>query len=430
MNITISGGWQPQAGLMPEKHKTTESAGEAHGLRPSEEDSARAEQRFSSSGSSVEAAPPSPPRDSVQRFPCLAEFVKGQKEKRQQELRDMHSTAKAKQGVRLGELSLSSYLLARAIDGRPVEDEDLQSLRKANDTVNETRRTLKYGRGNVKLDLLNTKGESSWRTIAGQNICDDQWERTKVKGSSENFLTLEAATAAFTGAGSCGEHGSVAAHIHAAKLSAGEKVHRVDHRTKDHGWAESSVGTDHEDRIVMDAWASGSAVFAPDSAYSNDVRQVEILDTWDGRTGPGANAAMNRQKQEFDRSRGEEWQSLQEKMKTPNYRLPPSNTGVLDPTPVIDASFVQRVVAKMKAPVNLDRLESSGIADENMPAAFNSPAQAPVPDMGEQLPRQENKIRLHNEIRAAGVARLLDANVKSATKHAATIVGSVKDMAS
>ena len=84
----------------------------------------------------------------------------------------------------------------------------------------------------------------------------------------------------------------------------------------------------------------------------------------------------------------------------------------------------------MKAPVNLDRLKSSGISYENVPAAFNEPAQAPVPDMGEQLPRQDSKIWLHNEIRAAGVACSLDANVKSATKHAATIIGSVKNMAS
>ena len=423
---------------MPEKHKTADSANEAQGLRPSGNHEERLEHRFSSSESPAEAIPFSLPRDSIQRFPHLTKFVREQREQREQrqpELRDMPSTADAKRGVRVGELQLSTYLLARAIDGRLVEDEDLQSLRKANDTVNETRRTLKHGRGNVRPDTLNTKSESSWRAIVGQNIGMELFSRAmsvtrllsgwyKVKGY---LYASAAAGSAFTGAGNCDEHGLVAAHIHAANLNDGEKVRLISSKQVAHVWAESRVDTDHERSIVMDAWAKGPAVFSQDSAYSKDSRKVSISYTWDKRTGPDANAAMNRQKQELDRSGLENFQSRLDELKRADYQ---PRWDTWDSEPVIDASFVQRVVAKMTAPINPDRLKSSSVSDENMPAAFNGTAQAQGTDVEEQLPQQDSKIGLRNEILAAGVARSLGANVKSATKHAATMISSVKDMAS
>ncbi|MGM9491358.1 hypothetical protein [Ideonella sp. YS5] len=162
------------------------------------------------------------------------------------------------------EIPLAAYVAARALDGRKVEPEDLDRLRRSDESLREARALLPYGRGNVREDHRQGFGQATTRVEAARTL---------------EFATLTASTAAralWAGAGNCGEHAVVTTFAHAGRLSAGsgETVVMLGNVVADHGWAESvmagarklsSLWKPDEKTIVLDAWKDGPAVFAPDS---------------------------------------------------------------------------------------------------------------------------------------------------------------------
>ncbi len=167
-----------------------------------------------------------------------------------------------------GEMLLAGYLLDRALDGRKVEGEDFDRLRRANDSVREVRALLPFGRGNVVEDIAAGQEESSTRVYGARKL------RGQLPDGPLGF-TSEAA-AIWAGAGNCFEHAVLAACVHAGRLNtvSGEMVTLLCNIRLDHAWAESVIPRPWKpsnlfrpDRraIVLDAWKDGPAVFGPDS---------------------------------------------------------------------------------------------------------------------------------------------------------------------
>jgi hypothetical protein len=162
------------------------------------------------------------------------------------------------------EIPLAAYVAARALDGRKVDTEDLDRLRRSDESLREARALLPHGRGNVREDHRQGFGQAAARVEAARTL---------------EFATLspDAATRAlWAGAGNCGEHAVVTTFAHAGRLGtgSGEAVVMLGNVVADHAWAESvisgprqlsSLWKSDEKAIVLDAWKDGPAVFAPDS---------------------------------------------------------------------------------------------------------------------------------------------------------------------
>ena len=162
------------------------------------------------------------------------------------------------------EIPLAAYVAARALDGRKVDPEDLDRLRRSDESLREARALLPFGRGNVREDSRRGFGEAAGRVEAAR---------------SQELVDLAPSTAAraiWAGAGNCGEHAVVTTFAHAGRLDAGsgEAVVMLGNLLADHGWAESvipgprrlsSLWKPDDKAIVLDAWKDGPAVFAPDS---------------------------------------------------------------------------------------------------------------------------------------------------------------------
>ena len=171
-------------------------------------------------------------------------------------------------------MPLASYLLARSILNKTIDDARLAPLLKANDSVTSAREKLSFGRGNVRADLQKSQ-EARWRT----EFCRDLNINLPHHGRPEVI-----AKALLMKAGNCGEYGGVVTYIHAAKLGEKEKVFSV-HGAKgfDHLWAE--LEAPGGSRIIMDAWADGPAILAEDSAFSYSKKKRQVMDSYDQQEG-------------------------------------------------------------------------------------------------------------------------------------------------
>jgi hypothetical protein len=157
------------------------------------------------------------------------------------------------------DVPLAGYLLARQADGRPVEGQDLDLLRDAHDSVREARSLLPLGRGNVREDIIATKGLSTGSVNIARHL-------------QKSLGTLSDGQAAIlVGAGNCGEHANLTAIAMASRAAMDIKARLTTRPLIDHTWTEASRKGDHKDRehtAVLDAWRDGPAVFAPDHAHA------------------------------------------------------------------------------------------------------------------------------------------------------------------
>lgn len=173
----------------------------------------------------------------------------------------------ASTGIARHELALAAYLTARLIVGRPVDPEDIARLRKANDSVDETRQRLPLGRGNVIEDIDATDGDSMWRANAAHSYAYHLDRQHGVPPSDLPQQTLHQAVAATAfAAGRCGEYSPTAAVLHTSRLQPGESLHIVSDSS--HQWTEARIGDDRDRAVVLDAWASGPPVLAPDGSHT------------------------------------------------------------------------------------------------------------------------------------------------------------------
>ncbi|NWC09084.1 hypothetical protein HX776_09675 [Pseudomonas agarici] len=172
---------------------------------------------------------------------------------------------------------LAAYVFARTVDNRLPNDIELGMLREANVSIKETQKLLSEGRGNVRSDLDRTQNDSFFRSFAMRSTLQ------KVRLSSAQ----RAALAVHARAGNCGEHSDVLMHVHAEKLSAGDRLHDVYNFIEDHE-AVILEGAGERPDILLDVWGSRhrtSAMNVIDSKYHNDARDLETIGTLTQKTG-------------------------------------------------------------------------------------------------------------------------------------------------
>lgn len=145
-------------------------------------------------------------------------------------------------GIARHELALAAYLTARLIVGRPVDPEDMARLRKANDSVDETRQRLPLGRGSVIEDIDATDGDSMWRANAARSYAHHLDRRHHVPRSDLPKQTLHQAVAATAfSAGRCGEYSPTAAVLHAEARPTARLVAAFDKMLGLGYWTEPQV---------------------------------------------------------------------------------------------------------------------------------------------------------------------------------------------
>jgi hypothetical protein len=253
--------------------------------------------------------------------------------------REMHAPRTA---LSDGECLLGGYLLDRHILGRPVVGSAFEQLRSANETVRETRRALRHGRGNVTADIEDSNGTSSLRTEAGR-LSKRAVAQKSASGEPLNPGVRVVAAATTAQAGKCGEHAHVAAFLHADKIGEDEHLYVVG--KADHSWAEWRGETsDRERDIVMDPWAKGPAIFAADGAFSRDAHKVDVDHHYDRTTGANAHAQLHELRQQrqwrMDAELGRQMKKLGPDFRYAEHRL-------WQPTSVLSDDFAQSVAHRM-----------------------------------------------------------------------------------
>ncbi|MFA0924486.1 avirulence protein [Xanthomonas fragariae] len=176
------------------------------------------------------------------------------------------------------DISLAGYLLSKAVIGDPVESHDIARLHKANSTVQETRARFPYGRGNVATDIAVSDHASSQHAQAAHDVFVDLVRGRAPESMLTNPTLGHAVVSEFVQGGHCAGYSAVATMLHVQKLQPEESIHYVQHNHHGHDWAEWRVPDGHHKTIVVDPWAQGPAVFAPDSRFAaNDQHTQERL---------------------------------------------------------------------------------------------------------------------------------------------------------
>ncbi|CAJ0698045.1 hypothetical protein R11007_02713 [Ralstonia holmesii] len=271
------------------------------------------------------------------------------------------------------ELALAAYLLARAVDGRPVAASEISRLRLANASVNETRQLLKHGRGNVDVDVRATHNESTWRTNAARTFRLERERKAKIPWNAFNQRApYSAAAASVFGAGNCGEHTSTTSVYHSRRLAPGEEVHYVSDPAAGHAWAEGRVpaaaaAEQPERTVVMDAWAAGPAVLASDGRFAKRRDGLETTLHFNAETGRDARIAANDLVLEARSAGPAEIARRVQSEARPTARFAafidsvlPSGVGHWREQHVLDRNFSQRVKGKLAVPG--DRAQILGLA--------------------------------------------------------------------
>lgn len=299
-------------------------------------------------------------------------------------------------GLSDGERQLGGYLLGRDIVGKPVQGAALAQIERANDTVEHTRQTLAYGRGNINVDIRDSQGESTVRAEAGRRISRAIPQRY----SGEVRFVAGPMTAQ---AGNCGDHASVATFLHADKLQQGEQVFHVGSKQTDHGWAEQRGKKPNRERdLVMDPWGKGPAVFAVDGEFSQSSSHVALQHHYDHATGAAAHAEMRQLQSEQGRAMQAGLRSAMNDL-GPQYRYPDKK--IWAPTPVISQAFAHRVQQKIIQPPDAAKLaqpRATGTRRANEPIHTDELRMVP-------LRLQVRATKTARTLGAAGIREVTDA---------------------
>jgi hypothetical protein len=157
-------------------------------------------------------------------------------------------------------------MTASSLIGQPLSSDDVDRLRRANATLDETRTLLEYGRGNVTSDGCRTGYQNRYRAAAARTLIREL-NRQYGGHLDAQHVAHSAAAALSLGAGGCGQYSAVSTVLHAARMSEDERVHIMD--SPDHNWTEvRTVGNDARP-ITIDGWSNGLAVLASDSAQAS-----------------------------------------------------------------------------------------------------------------------------------------------------------------
>jgi hypothetical protein len=227
---------------------------------------------------------------------------------------------------------LASYLFARSVDRRPPDLDELKMLKEGHASVEEARRLLPWGRGNVESDLTRTKNESLYRAWAMRSMAPLGLHPVQ-----------RAALAVYAGGGNCGEHADVVMHVHAAKLAIGDRLHDVNNPGGDHAAVIHEGGGERPD-IVLDAWGNIGALNVRDSKYHGDSRDLETIYTYTSDIGETATEQFYRNVQQVNSDEHDKFDSELERVRSLNIK----SVGSRDSN-VVEEGFARRISERISS---------------------------------------------------------------------------------
>jgi len=303
----------------------------------------------------------------------------------------------------------AAYLLARHIDGRPVEGGDLDRLRRADDTVIETRCRLSVGRSNVDVDIDRTAHDSSRRLYAGRELAATQL----ATGAQADEHLAVAAAALFLRAGNCMEYANAALALHAARQGPDETALTVVPDSVDHRFVELHTGQGREHDVVVDPWADGPAIMAPDGYFSTVPRLRELA-----RVGPADAPSVSASvEQGLDQMRVRWSHAVDGRLAEMEQAGMRYSGHVYGLTGVMSEEFLARVRK------GLDRQATLSPTDG---ATFAAAISIALDTLLGRRRKSEPLGPLRNEIRAVGIARAAGSSIASAAEGAPDIIEALR----
>ena len=167
------------------------------------------------------------------------------------------------------DLQQAAYLLARQVTGRPLSPTTQDMLWQGHETRKQVHELLPHGRANVVDDLRQTGFARVKDFDAGRELLT---ERVATEPGFASRRHLEAAAlATHTGIGNCYEMTTLAAHLHAAKLPAGQTLLGQRTPAVDHTWLRAQCNTPEHlpsgwgRAAIIDPWMEGPVVVPGDT---------------------------------------------------------------------------------------------------------------------------------------------------------------------
>ncbi|MGN6318432.1 hypothetical protein, partial [Trinickia sp.] len=328
-------------------------------------------------------------------------------------------------------IPLAGYLLGRAVDSRPVPEGEIGRLRSAHDTVVQTRRHLRWGRGNVRQDNAATGNESLARSYMAQNLALDLAQKDSL--TFENAPEL-AGAAMFSEAGTCREHAVVAMHLHANRLAGTtDTVHLASRPGVNHAWSELRAQSKRNRVIVMDPWAEGPAVFSEDARHTRLSIGVRSDGHYDAATAARASERAERAVQTLARETPAE---AIDEFRSALAQTPLPKRALFDATPVVHRAFARKVEQKLAQPITATEALQAARRAGPLTKAIRSPLFTALrrnpsktkSDAEAKFAAAQTGVR--NEIKAIGIARSLGmANtVAEAVSDAKAIVDAARNL--
>ncbi|MCA8003472.1 hypothetical protein [Burkholderia metallica] len=196
------------------------------------------------------------------------------------------------QRIAQNELPFAGYLFLRSAGGRKLEGKTLENATSANKMLEDSRKDIVYGRGNVFDDYYESDGQSTDRVATLRKLVanlvpppsgQQSQQLTRHEAQAADLGSMAAQTV-FMKAGNCEEYSSVAAEkvVRTDSLRLGGSVQIVKHET-DHGWAEWKPGEHRKDQEslkgetwVIDGWSDGPAILIEDGKLSQERDRIEV----------------------------------------------------------------------------------------------------------------------------------------------------------
>lgn len=334
-------------------------------------------------------------------------------------------------GVDSVNAQLTAYLTARAIDGRPVEGQDLQRLQRADSAVQWSRQTLIHGRANVQADTVATAGESFERGVVAHDFLANELP-VMVEGDVRTEDRAAAAVAA--GAGTCDDFAAVTAVCLAHQPIEQETVQVMSSLSVKHSWAQTTheppegasaadVAAATARTILVDGWAQGPAVYSEDSSatYKLDLAPTRSIGH------EAAAEVIDRFRSTYAHIAGPLGRQVAAELSRKDLaqEVRPPTSQVLWPTCVMSQAFASSARSKMAHGGGGEQGVRNRV--EQARAQDNPQARPPPllnPDIRTSLDFSGNSLR--DNLAAVSAARAMGANVSGAVQQAPIFLDAVR----
>jgi hypothetical protein len=166
------------------------------------------------------------------------------------------------------DLSLAAYLLAKQIQGTPLDSESIAALKKCATASENARAMMPLGRANVHAETRATDFKSLFLALASRRIAESQLRSGEGRLEQASFAGLTASA----GTGACAEYSDTTLYELGKTLVGDDCAARVFDRNVDHNYVVLRTKRQGESEAaivsVADSWAHGpGGILAEDHRF-------------------------------------------------------------------------------------------------------------------------------------------------------------------